>query len=112
MLFSNLSLLLDYTANYPLCNANSLSYGLDALNTVYLLLSGYYDLLVDISEGFGIWISLSVLTISSLTLTVSIQQINAPTILGIKNISPNTLKSTSSTLVAYKNFLRYLPQNK
>tara|TARA_B110000977_G_scaffold92018_1_gene121998 strand:- start:479 stop:721 length:243 start_codon:yes stop_codon:yes gene_type:complete len=78
----------------------------------YLFFAGYYDLLVDISEGFGIWIVLLILTTSSLTLTISIQQINAPTILGLKNISAGTLTTNAATLLAYRNFLRYIPQNK
>ena len=112
MLFFDVSLLLDYTLQYSLSNFSCLFYGLDTLSMKYLFFAGYYDLLVDISEGFGIWIALLVLTTSSLTLTVSIQQTNAPTILGLKSITANTLKTNSATLLAYRNFLRYIPQNK
>jgi len=54
MLFSDVSLLLDYTLQYSLSNFSCLFYGLDTLSMKYLFFAGYYDLLVDISEGFGI----------------------------------------------------------
>jgi hypothetical protein len=116
MLFSNISLLLDYTLQYVLSNFTCIFYTLDTLNIKYLFFSGYYDLLVDISEGFGIWIVLLVLTSSSLTLTVLIQQFNMPTTLGTtKSLYTSYSKNaqTNSTrLLSYKNFLRFIPQIK
>jgi len=54
MLFSNIFVLLDYTIQYFVNNFTCIFYTLDTLNTKYLFFTGYYDLLVDISEGFGI----------------------------------------------------------
>lgn len=116
MLFSNISLLLDYTLQYVLTNFTCVFYTLDTLNIKYLFFSGYYDLLVDISEGFGIWIVLLVLTSSSLTLTILVQQFNMPTTLGTTKslytlYSKNT-QTNSTRLLSYKNFLRFIPQIK
>lgn len=107
MLSFDFLLLLDWTTKYFLDNLTCLFYGLDVLSNKYLLFAGYYDLLVDISESFGIWVSLLVLITSTLTLTVFVQQSNSYAVLKIKNVT----KSNSSMIVTYKNFLKYVSSN-
>ena len=108
MLSFDFLLLLDWTNQYFLDNSLCLFYGLDVLNNKYLIFSGYYDLLSDISESFGVWIALLVLTTSALTLSVFIQQSNNYAVLKIKNV----VKSNSAMFVTYRSFLKYVSLNK
>ena len=73
MLLYNIYLTLLYVLLYLQENFTCLLYGLDILLTKYLFLISYYDLLVDISEGFGVWIALLILILASLTLLITIQ---------------------------------------
>lgn len=86
-------------------------YGFDTFHSKALFFASYYDLLVDISEGFGTWILVLVLITTSFTLSTSVQQINAPTILSIRRVTASTVQNKSSNIIAYKSFLKYLPQN-
>lgn len=88
-----MALLVNHTYSYPFGFLTAAAYGLDITTMKNLFTAGYCDLLVDISEGFGIWITLLVLTTSSMSLTVNIQQFNASAILGVKNLSTDSVKS-------------------
>ena len=61
-----------HTLAYLTENLTCLSYGFEVLIHKYLINFVCYDLLVDVSESFGIWVVLFVLLTSSLLLSVVI----------------------------------------
>jgi hypothetical protein len=97
-----------HTYNYFFENLTCLTYGLEILVYKYLINFTYYDLLVDISESFGIWIVLFILLTSSLLVSVLIHQYSSNT----KNNLNNTTSESKTN--EYKTFLKFitLPKNK
>lgn len=53
-MFSYFSLSLTHLLSYLTENIKSLMYGLEIISHKHLVHISYYDLLVDISEGFGV----------------------------------------------------------
>jgi hypothetical protein len=71
--------LLQHTVNYLIENLSCMLYGADVLVTRCAFFTSYHDLLTDISEAFGVWVVILVLTVSSLTVLITIQQTLAST---------------------------------
>jgi hypothetical protein len=53
-MFSYISLLVSHLFSYVSENLKALTYGLEVISHKHLIHISYYDLLVDISEGFGV----------------------------------------------------------
>ena len=53
-MFSYFSVLVSHFFQYLVENLKSLMYGLEIITHKHLIHISYYDLLVDISEGFGV----------------------------------------------------------
>ena len=100
------------TVQYITENLSCLTYAGDVIVNKYLIYTSYYDLLVDISEGFGVWVSIVVLTLALLALSVAIHKEESSTtnlLLESKSaeneITPVSLLSLSTALIAK----RYCP---
>lgn len=112
MLFSYVSIAFYYLKAFVLNTVNSfLSYS-DTSFIEYLYLFGYTDLLVDISEGFGIWIVILILFVWYTVLTSLIQQYNKPFISGSKSAFMIIPQKSSTSTVQYQNFLKHLSKTK
>ena len=71
-MFSSFTATFSHTISYITENLSCLSYGFEVILNKYLINFACYDLLVDISESFGIWVVLFVLLTSSLLLSIVI----------------------------------------
>jgi len=77
----------------------------------YLITTSNCNLLIDMSESFGLWVLVTILFISSLALGISIQQVNAPRALSIRRVRASQLKNRSEAGVSYKHFLNFTANN-
>jgi hypothetical protein len=89
--------LLEYSSDNFFC----LLYGFEFILSRSMFLLTYFDLLADISEVFGVWITISILAMSTITTMTTIQEITA---------TPKTLIDPNSSLLNFSktnNFVNY-----
>ena len=77
----------------------------------YLITTSSCNLLIDMSESFGLWVLITTLFISSLTLSISIQQVNAPKALSVRRVRASQLKNSSQGVISYKHFSNFTSNN-
>lgn len=100
-MFNLFTTTLTHTLTYITENLSCLSYGIEVFIYKYLINFACYDLLVDISESFGVWTVLFVLLTSSLLVSVLAHQYN--------NTCKNTLNTSTNAAKpnTYKSFLKF-----
>jgi hypothetical protein len=97
----NLDYIFVFYSQYITDNFLCLLYGLDFILSRSMFLISYFDLLADISEVFGVWITISILAISVITTMVTIQEITT---------TSKTLIDSNSNLLNFSktnNFTNY-----
>ena len=105
-MFSYFSTLLSHFFQYLTENLKSLMYGLEVISHKHLIHISYYDLLVDISEGFGVWMVILILVTSSLLTLTLIHSMTSPSLSMSKGNSVNNAKLSTSKSITYKTFTR------
>ena len=97
--------MISHTPNYIFENLSCLSYGFEVLLHKYLINFSCYDLLVDISESFGIWVVIFVLVCASLNTSTAIHQHSKPS----KEYTTNSFKNKTSV---YSSFVKFVTLQK
>ena len=107
-MFSSFTAMLSHTFAYLTENLTCLTYGFEILLHKYLINFACYDLLVDISESFGVWVTLFVLVASALLTSVVVHKHSQVT------KSANTSASEQAKPSDLKAFLKFstLPKTK
>jgi hypothetical protein len=99
--------LLTNVTKYFSDNLSCLSYAGDVIVSKYLIYTSYYDLLVDISEGFGVWVSITVLVLALLSLLVVIHDTEVPaTNTPLKKLNPK--KGGVANSLSYSSFTKFI----
>ena len=106
-MFSYLSILVSHFFQYLIENLKTLMYGLEVISHKHLIHISYYDLLVDISEGFGVWMVILILVTSSLLTLTLIHSMTSPSLSMSKGVSVDNTKLSSSKSITYKSFSRF-----
>lgn len=106
-MFSYISLAITHLFNYLAENVKALMYGLEIITHKHLVHISYYDLLVDISEGFGVWMVILVLVTSSLLTLTLIHTMTSPTLNSSKSSTMNYSKLSTSKSITYKLFTKF-----
>ena len=106
-MFSYLPVLISHFFNYLIENLKALVYGLEVLSHKHLIHISYYDLLVDISEGFGVWMVILILVTSSLLTLTLIHSMTSPSLSMSKGTNVVNTKLSSSKSITYKTFSRF-----
>ena len=88
-------------------NLSCLSYAGDVVVSKYLIYTSYYDLLVDISEGFGVWVAITVLILALSSLSVMIHDTELPTTT-LSSSKVGLKKSNVANLLTYSSFVRFM----
>lgn len=105
-MFSSLTATLSHTFAYLTENLSCLSYGFEVLLHKYLINFACYDLLVDISESFGVWVVLFVLLASALLTSVVVHKHSHV------SKTPNTAAAQQATPSTFKAFLKFTTLSK
>lgn len=71
IIIKNITAIVDYVD----VNTSCLFYGAQLAASKSSLIVSYFDLLVDLSETFGVWVVLSMITLAAVTALAIIQQI-------------------------------------
>jgi hypothetical protein len=95
------------TVQYITENLSCLTYAGDVIVNKYLIYTSYYDLLVDISEGFGVWVSIVVLTLALLALSVAIHKEESSTT-NLPQTKGTPKKSNLANSSSYSSFTRFI----
>ena len=104
-MFNALAIMISHTTNYIFENLSCLSYGFEVILHKYLINFSCYDLLVDISESFGIWVVIFVLVCASLNTSTAVHQHSKPS----KEQAASSEKNQSSV---YASFLKFVTLQK
>merc|ERR1711990_339792 len=101
-MFNSCIVTFSHTWSYVFENLSCLMYGIETLLHKYLINFACYDLLVDISESFGIWIVLFILFNASLLLSVTIHSY------GYTPKTTNPVSSSLNTKLSLNSFIRFI----
>jgi len=88
-------------------NLKALTYGLEIIAHKHLVHISYYDLLVDISEGFGVWMVILILVTSSLLTLTLIHAMTSTPISSSKVNNVNYSKLSTNKSITYKTFTKF-----
>jgi hypothetical protein len=106
-MFSYFSALISHFFQYFIENLKTLIYGLEVISHKHLIHISYYDLLVDISEGFGVWMVILILVTSSLLTLTLIHSMTSPSGSTLKGTNVDHTKLSTSKSILYKTFSRF-----
>jgi hypothetical protein len=106
-MFSYLSLLTTHLISYLSENIKSLIYGLEIISHKHLIHISYSDLLVDISEGFGVWMVILILVTSSLLTLTLIHSLTSPSLNTSKMNYISYSKLSTNKSITYKTFTKF-----
>lgn len=99
--FNSITTAFSHLLNYLIENLSCLSYGFEIIINKYLINFACYDLLVDISESFGVWVVVFVLLTSALLVSITIHHHTSV------NKGSESPKTKQAQPIIFKSFLRF-----
>ena len=103
----NLDYILVFYWQYSIDNLLCLLYGFEFMLSKSMFLFSYFDLLADISEVFGVWITISILALSIITTMTTIQEITTTSKTLIDSNSSLLNSSKTNNFSNYKFFYNF-----